>query len=139
VLVDLGRLAILVRAQRIERGLDVGDAAIVVELVPRHGVAEIAVVEPNERTRVEHGDPLMQIQQQLSDARVRELQARVGYNKAVSAYHRAIGDLLDVHNIKVEEPAVNDPQFFSSFDRYNWLNYGNRLNLQEKTNDSQPR
>lgn len=96
-----------------------------------------------ERKRYENGMTtnfqVLQIQQQLSDARVRELQARVGFNKAVSAYHRAIGDLLDVHNIKVEEPPVNDPQFFSSFDRYNWLNYGNRLNLQEKANDSQPR
>jgi hypothetical protein len=82
---------------------------------------------------------VLQIQQQLSDARVRELQARVGYSKAVSAYHRAIGDLLEVHNIRVEEPPVNDPQIFSSFDRYNWLQYGNRLNLQEKTNDEQPR
>ena len=47
---------------------------------------------------------VLQIQQQLSDARVRELQALVGYNKAVAAYHRAVGDLLDVRNISVDEP-----------------------------------
>ena len=92
-----------------------------------------------ERKRYENGMTtnfqVLQIQQQLSDARVRELQALIGYNKAVSAYHRSIGDLLDVRNIRVEEPPVEDPRIFSTFDRYNWLNYANRLNLQEKTSD----
>ncbi|HEY8850261.1 MAG TPA: TolC family protein, partial [Thermoanaerobaculia bacterium] len=82
-----------------------------------------------ERRRYENGMStnfqVLQIQQQLSDARVREIQALVGYNKAVSAYHRAVGDLLDVRNIRVDEPQVNEPTLFSRFDRYHWTNYQN--------------
>ena len=84
-----------------------------------------------ERRRYENGMStnfqVLQIQQQLSDARVREIQALVGYNKAVSAYHRAVGDLLDVRNIRVDEPQVNEPTLFSRFDRYHWTNYQNGI------------
>ena len=84
-----------------------------------------------ERRRYENGMTtnfqVLQIQQQLSDARAREIQALVGYNKAVSAYHRAVGDLLDVANIHIEEPRVDEPSTFRAFDRYNWLYYGNRV------------
>jgi HAE1 family hydrophobic/amphiphilic exporter-1 len=84
-----------------------------------------------ERRRYENGMStnfqVLQVQQQLSDARVREIQALVGYNKAVSAYHRAVGDILEVRNITVEEPKVEDPRIFSRFDQYNWLNYGSRI------------
>jgi len=89
-----------------------------------------------ERKRYENGMTtnfnVLQIQQQLSDARVRELQALVGYNKAVANYHRAVGDLLDVRNIKVEDDTPEEPRIFGHFfDRYNWLNYGNRVNLED--------
>ncbi len=81
-----------------------------------------------ERRRYENGMTtnfqVLQIQGQLSDARAREIQALVAYNKSVAAYHRAVGDLLDVANIKVEEPKIEEPNTFRSFDRYNWLNYG---------------
>jgi len=84
-----------------------------------------------ERRRYENGMStnfqVLQVQQQLSDARVREIQALVGYNKAVSAYHRAVGDILETRNITVEEPKVEDPRIFSRFDQYNWLNYGSRI------------
>ena len=80
-----------------------------------------------ERKRYENGMAtnfeVLQIQQQLSDARASELQAQVAYAKAVAAYHRAVGDLLDVRNITVDIPAVDEPQFFSRWDRYNWLNF----------------
>jgi HAE1 family hydrophobic/amphiphilic exporter-1 len=86
-----------------------------------------------ERRRYENGMTtnfqVLQVQQQLSDARARELQAQVGYNKAVAAYHRAVGDLLDTHNIRVDEPTVEEPKFpgfFRHFTRYNQLNSGNR-------------
>ena len=89
-----------------------------------------------ERKRYENGMTtnfnVLQIQQQLSDARVRELQALVGYNKAVANYHRAVGDLLDVRNIKVEDDTPEEPRIFGHFfDRYNWLKYGNHVNLEE--------
>ena len=77
---------------------------------------------------------VLQIQQQLSDARVQELNALVGYNKALAAYHAAIGDLLDVRNIKVEEEPVQEPHFpfFSKLERYNWLRYDKSNGSEEK-------
>jgi outer membrane protein len=86
-----------------------------------------------ERRRYENGMTtnfqVLQVQQQLSDARARELQALVGYNKALAAYHRAVGDLLDIRNIHVEEPAIEEPKlpnFFTRMEQYNRLNSGNR-------------
>ena len=89
-----------------------------------------------ERRRYENGMTtnfqVLQIQQQLSDARVRELQALVGYNQAVAAYHREVGDILEVRGIVTEEPEpVSEPRVFSFLDRYNWLNYGSRLSDEE--------
>lgn len=85
-----------------------------------------------ERRRYENGlstnFQVLQIQQQLSSARASEIQALVAYNSAVVAYHRAIGDLLDVASIRIDEPQVNEPQIFGHFlNRYNWLNYGSRI------------
>lgn len=85
-----------------------------------------------ERKRYENGMTtnfqVLEVQQQLSDARVRELQAIVGYNKAVAAFHRAVGDILEVHNIRVEEPEkIEEPTLGRWLDRYNWLNYGSRV------------
>jgi HAE1 family hydrophobic/amphiphilic exporter-1 len=89
-----------------------------------------------ERKRYENGMTtnfqVLQVQQQLSDARASELQALVGYAKSVAAYHRAVGDLLEVHNISVDVPPVEEPTFFSRWDRYNWLNYGNTLKGDEQ-------
>jgi outer membrane protein len=89
-----------------------------------------------ERKRYENGMStnfqVLQIQQQLSDARANELQALVGYNKAVAAYHRAVGDLLDTRNITVDEPKVQEPSIFSQFNRYNWLNFSSHDNAPEE-------
>lgn len=89
-----------------------------------------------ERKRYENGMTtnfqVLQIQQQLSDARARELQALVAYNKNVAAYHRAVGDLLDVRNITLDEPTVQEPVIFPiDLGRYNWLNYGTRIKPEE--------
>ncbi len=89
-----------------------------------------------ERKRYENGMTtnfqVLEVQQQLSDARVRELQAIVGYNNAVSAFHRAVGDILDVHNIRLNVPEVEpEPTLGRWLDRYNWLNYGSRVKLEE--------
>jgi hypothetical protein len=90
-----------------------------------------------ERKRYENGMTtnfqVLEVQQQLSDARVRELNALVGYNRAVSLYHRAVGDILETRNISVDVPELpQEPRVFSSLDRYNWLNYGSRVNLEEQ-------
>jgi outer membrane protein len=64
-----------------------------------------------ERKRYENGMTtnfqVLEVQQQLSDARVRELQAIVGYNNALSAFHRAVGDILDVHGISLKVPETS--------------------------------
>jgi outer membrane protein TolC len=89
-----------------------------------------------ERKRYENGMStnfqVLQIQQQLSDARGSELQALVGYNKAIAAYHHAVGDLLDTRNITVDEPPVQEPSIFAHFNRYNWLNFSSHDNDKEK-------
>jgi len=78
-----------------------------------------------ERKRYENGMTtnfnVLQIQQQLSDARVRELRALVFYDKAISNYHRAVGDLLDEKNIVTEEQAFDDPR--SRFETIPWLQF----------------
>jgi outer membrane protein len=85
-----------------------------------------------ERKRYENGMTtnfqVLEVQQQLSDARVRELQAVIGYQKAVAAFHRSVGDTLTVHNISVNPPEqTEEPGLGRWLDRYNWLNYGNRV------------
>ncbi len=95
-----------------------------------------------ERKRYENGMTtnfqVLEVQQQLSDARVRELQAIVGYNNALSAFHRAVGDILTVHNISLTLPETSpEPALGRWLDRYNWLNYGSRVKQpEEKANDS---
>jgi outer membrane protein len=81
-----------------------------------------------ERKRFENGMTtnfqVLEVQQQLSDARVRELFALVGYQKAVAAFHRAVGDILTIHNISVAPPEkIVEPGLGQWLDRYNWLNY----------------
>jgi outer membrane protein len=89
-----------------------------------------------ERRRYENGMTtnfqVLQIQQELSDARVRELQALVGYNQAVANYHRQVGDILEFRGITIEEPELaKEPRVFRFLDRYNWLNYGSRVDDEE--------
>jgi HAE1 family hydrophobic/amphiphilic exporter-1 len=122
--------------------VDVRTAARNVDTAARSIVATRAArdaAEKNveaERRRYENGMTtnfqVLQVQQQLSDARVRELNALVSYIQFVAAYHRAVGDILETRNITVESPELpSEPQFFSKIDKYNWLNYGNRVNLEE--------
>jgi outer membrane protein len=110
------------------------DADTAAKLITASRSARIAA-EQNldaERKRYENGlatnFEVLQIQQQLTSSRASEIQALVGYNKAIATYHRAVGDLLDVANIRVDEPTTTpEPRVFASFDHYNWLNYGNRV------------
>jgi len=84
-----------------------------------------------ERKRYENGMTtnfqVLQVQQQLADSRVRELQALVGYNKAISIYHRAVGDVLEQRNIRVETPQAKEPTYwFMGLEKIDWLKYSNR-------------
>jgi outer membrane protein len=81
-----------------------------------------------ERKRYENGMvtnfEVLQIQQQLSDARANELQALVNYSKDITAFHHSVGDLLDLRGVALEIPeATHEPSMFTRFDRYNWLNF----------------
>jgi HAE1 family hydrophobic/amphiphilic exporter-1 len=130
--------------------VDVRNAARAVETAARSIQATRAAREAAEqnleaeRRRYENGMTtnfqVLEIQQQLSDARVRELQATVLYAQNLANYHRAVGDILDVRNITVDEPEVPaEPRMFSFLDRYNWLNYGSRVHSKEQNNDQQPK
>lgn len=128
------RQTIVVQVRAAARAIDTAAKEIVASRTGREAAEQNVDAE---RKRYENGMTtnfqVLQVQQQLADARAREIQALVGYNKAVAAYHRAIGDLLDVRNISVEEPEhVDEPQIFSSFARYNWLNYGNPSDLEKE-------
>lgn len=81
-----------------------------------------------ERKRYENGMvtnfEVLQIQQQLADARANELQALVNYQKSIALFHHSVGDLLDLHGVTVQVPeTTKEPSFFTRFDRYNWLNF----------------
>jgi len=83
-----------------------------------------------ERRRFENGMTtnfnVLLIQQDQSDARSREILAQVAYRQAVAFYHRAVGDILERHNITVQEPE----RFTLPGDRlekYRWMYYGNRI------------
>ena len=89
-----------------------------------------------ERKRYENGMTtnfqVLQVQGQLSTARVREIQSLVGFNKSLATYHRAVGDLLEARNIRIEEERVEEPALFNRFDRYPWLTYEHRLKPEEQ-------
>jgi len=123
-------------------GVDVRTAARAIDTAAKNIFAaktarEAAEENVNaERKRYENGMStnfqVLQIQQQLSDSRGAELNALVGYNKAIAAYHRAVGDLLETRNISVDTPKVEEPSIFSRFNRYNWLNFSSHDNAPEE-------
>ena len=62
-----------------------------------------------EKKRYENGIStsfrINQIQDDLTQARSREVSAIVNYRTSLAAYYKAIGKLLDQHNVEIEEPA----------------------------------
>jgi outer membrane protein TolC len=92
-----------------------------------------------ERKRYENGMTtnfqVLQVQQQLSDARRTELQAVIGYAAARARFNAATGDILAMHNITTEAnvPEVSEePKEWEFLDRYNWLNYSSRVKPEEQ-------
>lgn len=80
-----------------------------------------------ERKRFDNGMTtnfnVLEVQQELADARSREISALVNYQKAVAFFHRAVGDLLERHEIMIDEPEM-EPAPFSRWQRVKWLDYG---------------
>ncbi|HYH10642.1 MAG TPA: TolC family protein [Thermoanaerobaculia bacterium] len=131
---DQTRQTIAVAVRQAARDVDTAARTIVASRAARDAAERNVEAE---RRRYENGMTtnfqVLEVQQQLSDARVRELQALVGYRQAVANYHRAVGDVLDVRNINVDVPELaKEPAIFGGLDRYNWLNYGSRVNLEEE-------
>lgn len=127
------RETITVDVRAAARNVDTAARSIVATRAAREAAEKNVEAE---RRRYENGMTtnfqVLQVQQQLSDARVRELQALVSYIQFVAAYHRAVGDILEVRNITVDSPELpEEPRFFSQLDKYNWLNYGSRVKLEE--------
>jgi outer membrane protein len=80
-----------------------------------------------ERKRFDNGMStnydVLRVQNELATARSSEIRALTGFKRAVSNYHRAIGDLLDVRGIELQAPAQYDlPE--SRLAGVDWLNYG---------------
>ncbi|HEU4521363.1 MAG TPA: TolC family protein, partial [Thermoanaerobaculia bacterium] len=120
------RQTIMLAVRAAVRDIDTASRTIVASRTARDAAERNLEAE---RRRYENGMTtnfqVLQIQQQLSDARVRELQALVGYRAAVANYHREVGDILQVRGIAVEEPELaREPRVFTMFDRLSWLNYG---------------
>ncbi|MBW3565742.1 MAG: TolC family protein [Acidobacteria bacterium] len=80
-----------------------------------------------ERKRFDNGMTtnfnVLEVQQELADARSREIAAQVNFQKAVSFFHRSVGNLLQYHGIEVDEPELEKAPF-SSWQRVKMLNYG---------------
>ena len=135
--VDQAQVAqnVMVAVRSAARDVDTAARTIVASRTARDAAEQNLEAE---RRRYENGMTtnfqVLTIQQQLSDARVRELQAQVGYAEALANYHRQVGDILDVHNIAVEEPPISpEPVVFTLLDRYNWLSYGPIGNMNSGT------
>ncbi|MEA2465790.1 MAG: outer membrane protein [Acidobacteriota bacterium] len=132
------RQIITVQVREAARDVDTSARTIVATRAARDAAERNVEAE---RRRYENGMTtnfqVLEVQQQLSDARVRELQALVAFNQAVAEYHRAVGDVLEVRNISLTVPELaQEPRIFSGLDRYNWLNYGSRVNeTAEETQD----
>lgn len=81
-----------------------------------------------ERKRFENGMTtnfnVLLIQQDLADARSREIRSLAAYKKAVARFNRAVGDNLQVNNIAVQVPETFDlPD--SKLENVEWLRYDN--------------
>ncbi len=131
---EQARQIVMVAVRGAVRAIDTASRTIVASRAARDAAERNLEAE---RRRYENGMTtnfqVLQIQQQLSDARVRELQALVGYRAAVANYHREVGDILEVRGIAVEEPELpSEPRIFSAFDRMGWLNYGDPAEREEK-------
>lgn len=127
------RQEIMVQVRTAARDVDTFARAIVAARTAREAAERNVDAE---RRRYENGMTtnfqVLQIQQQLSDARRSELQAIINYNQAVARYEAATGTILETHGITTEEiPVAEEPDMLRFFDRYNWLNYGSRLPAEE--------
>lgn len=67
---------------------------------------------------------VLRVQNDLASARRAEIRSLTAYQKSVTAYHRAVGDLLELRAIEIADPADFDLPA-SKLENVGWLNYGN--------------
>ncbi|MGN6182597.1 MAG: TolC family protein [Thermoanaerobaculia bacterium] len=130
---DLTRQNIAIEVRNAARDVDASARAIEAARAAREA-AESNV--DAERKRYENGMTtnfqVLQVQQQLSDARRTELQSIIGYASARARFNAATGDILAQRGITVDVPEVpTEPKAYQFLDRYNWLNYSSRLKPEE--------
>ncbi len=130
----LTRQNIAIEVRNAARDVDASARAIAAARAAREA-AEANV--DAERKRYENGMTtnfqVLQVQQQLSDARRTELQALIGHASARARFNAATGDILAQRNIATELPEVpNEPKAYEFLDRYNWLSYSSRLKPEEQ-------
>ncbi|MGK2859600.1 MAG: TolC family protein [Thermoanaerobaculia bacterium] len=65
---------------------------------------------------------VLRVQNDLANARRAELRSLTSYQKFVTEYHRAVGDLLELRNIEVQEPQPFDLPG-SRLENVEWLQY----------------
>lgn len=129
---DLRRSRVSLEQVRVDIAVQVRGAVRNLETLSRQIVATRAAREAAEqnvaaeRKRFENGLTtnfnVLQIQQELSSARSRELAALIGYRQSVAQYHRVVGDLLDERDITVDPPGTfNLPT--SPLEDTRWLTY----------------
>ncbi|HSN69257.1 MAG TPA: TolC family protein [Thermoanaerobaculia bacterium] len=119
--------AVAIQVRQAARDIQTGSRQIAASSAAREAAEQNLEAE---RRRFENGMStnfdVLRVQQALSDARSREILAVVAYNKAVATYHRAVGDLLQVRGIAVNERI---PEEFdmprSPLEKIDWLNYRN--------------
>lgn len=80
-----------------------------------------------ERKRFDNGMStnfdVLRVQNELATARSSEIRALTGYKRAVTRFHRAVGDLLELRGIELSAPAQYElPE--SRLASSGWLNYG---------------
>ncbi|MBI2214443.1 MAG: TolC family protein [Acidobacteria bacterium] len=68
---------------------------------------------------------VLRVQNDLAGARSAELRALTSYQKSVAAFHRAVGDLLELRGIELQDPAQFDLPA-SRLEKVEWLNYGDQ-------------
>jgi len=118
------RQTIVVEVRQAVRDIDTAARSIAASKASRDAAEKNLDAE---RKRFDNGMTtnfqVLQAQSDLSSARSREISALVQYNKALAVYHKAIGDLLDVHDIEVEGPETMKIPY-SGWSKFSFLNYG---------------
>lgn len=122
---DQLRQDIAVQVRQAIRDIETSDRRIAATRTAREAAGSNLEAE---RKRFENGMTtnfnVLLIQQDLSDARSREILAQVAYLQSIANYHRAVGDILEIRGIALQTPEeFSLPR--SKWEDKGWLRYDN--------------